>query len=194
MGRLTLSTSPGLPPSANVRREFSRDVPDSRLEQVLLDLSKAPSFVTGRVACVLYGMGAQRRALYLQLARQPGIELMLCRSLLSSWRIIFRPLVASYEALLRVSNPTLLPSTFEQIVHRSMAGAYFLDPSLLSRAALGSVRASEGLPFDLGMRADPRHALYILDADNAESTSGYHEIVSYGPDAPVDLRDAIEAR
>ena len=119
---------------------------------------------------------------------------MLCRSLLTRWRIMFRPLVASYEALLRISDPALLPSTFEQVMHRSMAGAYFVEPSVLSRTRLGTVMASETLPFDLGMRADPAHAFYILDADNSASTTGYHEIVSYGPDAPRDLTDAIEVR
>ena len=69
-----------------------------------------------------------------------------------------------------------------------MAGVY-LCPTGREHDFEKAVKANK-LPneLDFGLKTDSRFFYYVLDVDNAESSTGIYEIVSYGAKAPVELR------
>jgi hypothetical protein len=86
--------------------------------------------------------------------------------------------------LIRIDDPSRLSLVFHTLLDQSMVGVYFIHESMQSELLRA---ASEALPTqDLGVKVDPTYVMYIVDADNEESSTGIVEIISYGIGTPTD--------
>ena len=164
--------------------EATEEIVAARLERVVSSLFDEQ----GMSEIYVVGMGGQHKSLYEEVDAIEGAEVLFQGSLLPRVFVFLRPIIASYRGLVRVSNRDAARKVFEMLVTRSMAGIY-LCPNCRSREFESAVK-SEKRPTDLGfgLGIDPRHFYFIVDEDNAESSTGCYEIVSYGRDVPAELR------
>lgn len=194
-GMLSLGGATRFRQSANTRREFDRDVTVDEVRTMLEGLARAASLGLGRV-CYVIGMGAQPKSKYLSLKCLRGVEVKFFRSLLPIYVRWLSPVVGSYEGVVKINDPLLLPSIFCELMDRSMAGVYIFGTSYEDAFLKCVCQSTMPRQYDFGVKHDPAYSFCIVDADNSESPSGMIEVISYGIDTPDDLipRIATTAR
>lgn len=172
--------------SKNTHAEFDRDVSYAEIEAVLTKLARFQGD-SDEVICYVYGMGAHPRSTYQSMQKLDGVHVEFFRSVLPRKLQVLSWFVASYEGLIRIEDLSRLPEVFLTLMKQSMVGVYFMNKDL----ACGFVRSvkekREGALIDFGIKDDPAYSIYIVDADNVESTTGLVAIVSYGRDVPIDI-------
>ena len=181
-----------MPRSANTEIEFTRDVSLEDAERHVQAIADAWIASKAHGVCFLNGKGAQQRALYQDVARVSGATILYLQSLIPWPAAPLRLLIASYESVLEITDPKTLSTAFWRVVERSMAGIFFVNNER-AHTVRELLRNARDIPVDLWSTADPTYAFYMLDADNAESATGFHEIVSLGAAAPDYMRQTIRA-
>jgi hypothetical protein len=85
----------------------------------------------------------------------------------------------------RVDDAVVLPEISLKLLEQSMIAVYIADrkfeKDLLQAASLRPVSD------DLGIKSDPSYTCYMVDADNAGSSTGVMETMSYGVETPSAL-------
>lgn len=186
MGRIALTGGGGFAASNNTKGELHRDTSFDDVARVLHRLSGALSLAHDRV-CYVFGMGAQPKKKYDSLRHVPGVEVMFARSVLPRFARFLSPVVASYEGLIKIHDPSRLPDTFLGLMERSMVGVYCITSQLEQGFIAAVQEQSRFRRYDFGVKADPAYSLYIVDADNNESETGMVEVISYGVTTPQEL-------
>ena len=184
MGQISFGVSAISHASPNTKSEFSRTATFEDVERTLAKLSKADSNRVGKV-CYVYGMGGHAEDTYLQLRLRGGLDIIFYRSIFPRYLRFLKFVMASYEGLVRINDLSILPEIFLTLMDNSMVGVYFVDTRFeneLIREAF-STRQRD----DLGIKSDPSYASYVVDADNAEASTGIVEIISYGIETPSEL-------
>ena len=145
------------------------------LEKVANILVNHPNYI-----CYVVGMGAQPKSKYLELRKVTGVDVMWYQSILPKYLRILSYAIASYAGLIKVNKPERLKETFLKLSEQSMVGVYLFNPSR-EESFVQSVKDNP-LPnnYDFTVKEDDDYFMYIVDADNAESSTGIYEIVSYG--------------
>jgi len=169
--------------SHNTRAEFLREATFETVEATILKFSRWKHFGKEKI-CYVFGMGKQPKSTYVALQQEDGLEVLFYRSILPWFAKPLRYVMASYEGLIRIDDPSRLSLVFHTLLDQSMVGVYFIHESMQSELLRA---ASEALPTqDLGVKVDPTYVMYIVDADNEESSTGIVEIISYGIGTPTD--------
>lgn len=185
MGNMKLRSTRSFERSQNTRAEFDREVDVKEVERVLRKISSVEADFGGKI-CYLYGMGAQPRSTYEVLGKTSGLHVIFSRSVLPKSLRFLSWIVASHEGLIRVDRRSVLPETFLALMKQSMVALYFLSSELDGQFVRAVTEQGHGF-IDFGVKADPGYSMYIVDADNAESSTGMVEIVSYGHTTPPEL-------
>ena len=185
LGRIDLKRLGSFGDSANALVSYSRDVTANDVLATVRSLAGAEPIKKRLKTCLLFGMGAQPRSTFGALEREKGVAVLFYRSMLRGPLALLRPIVASYEGVVRVEDPEKLEAVFGSLMDRSMVGLYCCAPENETAIVAAMRRGDSG--FDFGLKNDPAYLLYVVDADNAESATGIHEIVSYGREAPRSL-------
>ena len=182
MGKVNIGSLGSLGAHENTLNEY-----DNEISEELLDhhLNQIASIYGGSKGCVCYtfGMGAQPKSTYAELRKEPDIEVIWSDSILSGAFKILSVFMASYAGLVKVSAPEKLPSVVKTLCHLSMAGIYIFDQSMEKDFVDRVLRNPLPEEFDFGIKNDEGYFFYMVDADNAESSTGIYEIVSYGKGA-----------
>jgi hypothetical protein len=185
MGRLDLKGIGTFGRSAHTAASYDRDATVEEVAATLSSLSASDALRQGLMTCLLFGMGAQPRSVFRSLERQAGLSVLFLRSLLPGALAFLRPVVASYEGAIRINDAAAIKPAFSALMDRSMVGLYCFEPSREQRV-IAEMKQPRG-QFDFGLAEDPSYFFYVVDADNAESKTGIHEIVSYGKATPDSL-------
>jgi hypothetical protein len=186
MGRLTLTGGGGFANSANTKGEFHRDTSFEDVARILRQLSKALSLADERV-CYVFGMGAQPKTKYDSLRGMAGVSVTFARSVLPKYVRFLSPVVASYEGLIKIEDPSRLSDVFLELMDRSMTGVYCFRRQIEHEFVATVRKETKSRRYDFGAKEDSGYCFYIVDADSDESKTGLVEIVSYGMDTPSDL-------
>ncbi len=187
MGKIDLGVGGSLSLDPNTAKEFSRDCTYDEVEETLRTISNSPSLEQGKKVAVVYGMGAQRSATYQSISSDGGVEVVGSRSLLRGAAALLRPFIASYEGVVRVTDPSRILYVFTRLMDKSMAALYCVEPERVGALVSQILHQKAEAPIDFGVKTDPGYLLYIVDADNEGSNTGIHEIVSFGIKTPRDL-------
>jgi hypothetical protein len=185
MGSVNLRNTRLFERSQNTLAEFDREVDIEGVKCVLEKISNTEVDCGGRI-CYLYGMGAHPRSTYEALRKTSGLHVIFSRSILPRKLRFLSWIVASHEGLIRVDKWSVLPETFLTLMRQSMVALYFVSPELEEKFVCAATERGRKA-IDFGVKADPGYSMYIVDADNAESSTGMVEIVSYGRATPPDL-------
>ncbi|MCH8623093.1 hypothetical protein [Undibacterium sp. TS12] len=183
MGSIKISGTRLFAHSQNTLTEFDREIELKEVERVLDKLANADF---KNKICYLYGMGAHPRSTYELLRKKSGLKVIFFRSVLSKKLWFLKWLIASYEGLIRVDQHEILPETFLTLMSQSMVALYIMKPELEAEF-VSAVTNREHKFIDFGVKTDPSYSMYIVDADNAESTTGMVEVISYGHATPHGL-------
>ena len=185
MGRVDFGTAGFFHRSPNTRAEFGREVAPEGVSAVLQKLSRSDSLSDGRV-CYVHGKGGKQKRTYVSLEQKIGIKVAYYRTVLPKYLRVLQLIGGSYEGLARVDDLSLLPSVFWDLMELSSVGLYCVSASMEAEL-IKLARDSKPRQDDLGVKRDPSYAIYIVDADNSESSTGMIEIVSYGAETPSDM-------
>jgi len=183
MGKIHIAGLGGLGSSENTSNEYDSEVPeellDHHLAQIAAILEKSDDSV-----CYVLGMGAQPKGTYMALKKENGIDVVWTRSILSGPLKVLSFVIASHSALVKVLDPRKLPSITRKLSHLSMAGVYIINKSMEKEFVSCVSDYPSPKDFDFGVKSDSRYFFLIVDADNADSSTGIIEIVSYGKNSP----------
>ncbi len=188
MGQIILKESGEFRRHKNTLQQFDSEILDERISQVLNEIAISPIFKRKELCCYIYGMGAIPKSTYREISKLEGIDVLWFDSILP---LYLRPLsfiAASYAGLIRVLSLEVLPSVFQKISRRSMAGLYIFQKSKVEQKFIDAVTKKRDLPvIDTIVKEDNSYFMYIVDTDNYESRTGIYEIVSYGLNTPTEL-------
>jgi hypothetical protein len=137
---------------------------------------------TDELVCYVVGMGALDKSTYKLLSNEKGIEVIWYGSILPGILRIISPLVASYAGIVKVLDPEKISSVFFQLTERSMAGLYIFSSEYEATFVNNVILNPTPRKYDYGIKELSNYFIYIVDADNYESSTGIYEIVSYGKD------------
>jgi hypothetical protein len=186
MGSNSVGETNAFQPHPHTCFEFHRDISYEDLQVFVNRLARVPSFGTSRV-CYVYGMGKHPKSTFDSLKNQAGVEVVFSRSVLPPKLRFLRWLVASYEGLIKITDPAKIPHAFFSVLQQSMAGIYFMDARYAGEFVTHLSNAVEKEHLDFGIKVDPAYSIFLVDADNAESSTGLVEICSYGIEAPAEI-------
>lgn len=188
MGEFLIKTIDKTPQHQNTLREYSREI---REEEFLTFLAKVSENRHLDKSCFIFGMGKHPKSTYRTLQHIPGIEVIWYGSLLPWYLGLFRVAIASYEGIVKVSEPKLIKGTFERLSRMSMVGLYFFDKRL-EDAFIETVKTRKFSYYaDDLVKQDSGYLIYQVDADSLESSTGIFEIVSYGKTCPKALIELL---
>lgn len=182
MSKVNISSLGSLGTHENTLNEYDNEISEELLDHHLNQIVSVYSGSKGR-ACYVFGMGAQPKSTYTELKKESGIEVIWSKSILTGPSKLLSVLVASYAGLIKISAPEKLPSVVKKLCHLSMTGIYVFDQSMEKDFVDRVIRNPLPKKFDFGIKNDDGYFLYMVDADNAESSTGIYEIVSYGKDS-----------
>ena len=173
---------------SNTENEYDCEVREEKVISVVNKISQSDYFLDEGKSCYVVGMGGHPKSTYKDLGKEEGIKVIKYESVLPGFSKILAPIVASYAGLVKIENSDKLSTVFTKLINLSMASIYCFDSSIenefvqLARESL--------LPEERGfnIKSDRGYFWYMVDADNAESSTGIYEIVSYGHDAPESLK------
>lgn len=163
-------------------RPIELEAISERINEIVRQLKHADS-----VACYVFGMGAQSSATYNAIAKMDGVKLIHRSSVLPlKWRWL-RWVVASEAGLIKIEQASVLKEVFEIVVDSAMAAIYILPLAAESDFVASVLRSVTPPDYSFGTSGLDDYFIYVVDADNNESSTGAVEIVSYGTHAPVRL-------
>lgn len=140
-----------------------------------------------RQVCYVLGMGSQPRGTYASLLGEAGVEVVWESSVLPRGMRWLGFVVASEAGLVKVLDYRKLPEIFARISTLSMAGIYIFDESLERSFVEEVKRDPSPADYTFGLNQANDYFLYVVDADNSESSTGIYEILSFGFQAHVRL-------
>jgi len=182
MGKVNIRSLGNLGAHENTLNEYDNEISEELLDHHLDQITSVYRDSEGFV-CYVLGMGAQPKSTYTELRKESGIEVIWSKSILSGPSKLLSVLVASHAGLIKISAPEKLPSVVKTLCHLSMAGIYVFDQSMEKDFVDRVIRNPLPEEFDFGIKSDEGYFFYMVDADNAESSTGIYEIVSYGKSA-----------
>jgi hypothetical protein len=191
MGRLQLFGGGDLGRPATGSTQLDRDVSLGEVETRVRALALAVKSEHVDSAYYVYGMGAQSRSIYKAFAATSGIRVIFHQSIIPPAFRWLSPIVASERGLLRIDESTCLERAFMKLIDGSMAGFFRIRRSLENEIIENARSLDTHRHYDLGVRASPDHVMYLVDGDNARSSTGAAEFISIGRDAPVALRNCL---
>ena len=181
MSQITIRQTGGLGENENTLCEYDNEVSFDLLNHRLKIISDAMSHDNGKeYACYLVGMGGLPKSAYLDIQKKFDADVVWVDSLLPKYIKILSCIVASYAGLVKINDPKELPDIFSLMIDQSMAGIYFFPKEYESEFV--SLVKKNPLPesSDFGIKEFKDYFFYMVDADNAESSTGIYEVVSYG--------------
>jgi hypothetical protein len=179
MGKIDLAELGGLGSSVNTLDEYHNEVSKEILDRHLAKIAAILGNSHDNV-CYVLGLGAQPKGTFAELGKKTGIDVVWTRSVLPGLFKVLGFVIASYSGLVKVLDPQELPSVTRKLSHLSMVGVYVVDKSMEKEFIACVSRYPSPGDFDFGVKSDSRYFFLIVDADNAESSTGIVEIVSYG--------------
>lgn len=179
MGKINIASLGGLGFSENTSNEYDNEVTEDLLDHHLSKIASIYRDSEGYV-CYVFGMGAQPKSTYEELKKKSGIEVIWSQSILSSPFKVLSLLIASHAGLIKILDPNRLPNVTKKLCHLSMAGIYIFNKSMEEDFVARVLENPLPERYDFGIKEDEHYFLYIVDADNEESSTGIYEIVSYG--------------
>ena len=182
MGKVNIGSLGGLGSHENTLNEYDNEISEELLDHHLNQIASIYKDSRGCV-CYVLGMGAQPKSTYAELREEPGIEVIWSKSVLSGPSKALSVLMASHAGLIKISASEKLPSVVKKLCHLSMTGIYIFDQSMEQGFVSRVIENPLLKEFDFGIKNDDGYFFYIVDADNAESSTRIFEIVSYGKDA-----------
>ena len=182
MGKINVSSLGGFGSHENTLNEYDNEVSEELLDHHLQQIASVYKNSEGCV-CYVLGMGAQPKSTYTELKSESGIEVVWSDSILSGASKVLSIFMASYAGLVKISEPEKLPSIVKKLTYLSMAGIYIFNQSTERKFVDRVIKNPLPKEFDFGIKSDGEYFFYIVDADNAESSTGIYEIVSYGKGA-----------
>jgi hypothetical protein len=136
-------------------------------------------------SCFIFGMGAQPKSVYLEIASTNGVTLLASKSLLTGVFKLLSPLIASYQGLVKVDSRGVLRTVGDKLMNQAMMGVIIVDSDFgkqIEEAFFQLVSSTPNL--DLGLKNDPSYFAFFVDSDNNESSTGIVGITSYGYKSP----------
>ena len=182
MGKVNIRSLGCLGSHENTLSEYDNEVSEELLDHHLNQIASIYKDREGYV-CYVLGMGAQPKSIYVELRKELGIEVVWSKSILSGPSKVFSIFMASYAGLVKISVPEKLPNIVKKLCHLSMAGVYIFDQSMEHSFVNRVIENPLPKEFDFKIKDDDGYFFYMVDADNAESSTGIFEIVSYGKGA-----------
>jgi hypothetical protein len=182
MGSVTLKELGGFQKHENTQIEYdnelSYDLLEHRLKKIasLIDLS-------GDKVCYIIGMGGRPKSTFYKLQKTEGVNLIWYGSIFPKYLRILSIFIASYAGLVKVIDSKKLPDLFLDICDSSMAGIYIFNKSMEKKFVDEVIKNPLPVHLDFGIKYDASYFLYVVDADNNESSTGIYEIISYGKNA-----------
>ncbi|WP_282611349.1 hypothetical protein [Pelagibius sp. Alg239-R121] len=179
MGKINVDLSVDIGAVENTLNEYDNEISEELLEHHLEQIASIFE-CSEDLVCYVLGMGSQPKSTYTELRHETGLDLIWSKSVLPD---LFKPLsvfIASYAGLLKVLESEKLPSVVKKLCHMSMAGVYIIDHSEEQYFLDRVMHYPQCKEMDFGIKRDDRYFLYLVDADNAESSTGVYEVVSYG--------------
>lgn len=177
MGRVVTSRARLLANSETTESEFDRLVSPEHIKETLIAISSAP--IEGK-SCYVFGMGGHPKSSYEEIRKLDGTRVLFCRSLLGGFLGVLSGIVASYEGLVKITDPARISEVFLKLAERSMVGLYIFDPVFedkFQHLAMSTDRST----YDFSVKGDPGYVMYFADMD---SVDGIVEIVSFGRESP----------
>ena len=163
-------------------REIELDSIVSRTRQIAQQIDGNESMV-----CYVFGMGSHPRSTYTSVSQIDGVHILWHSSLLpKKWRWLSR-LIASEAGLIKIVKAGALEEVFAKVVNSAMAAIYVLHASVEQEFVTEVRNNSAPADYGFGLTLRDDYFVYMVDADNQESSTGVVEIVSYGRNAPVRL-------
>ncbi len=160
-------------------REFASYVSEDDVQTVVLAIVESGYARLGKV-CYVRGMGHQPRSVYSQLERLPGTLVVNFESPLPRG-LRFIP---SHRGLVKIEDPSRLPTVFNDLTAQSMAMIYIFDASL-EAGFIDAVRHARLQGDDsFGVKQDPSYLIYLVDEDRDDSPTGTVDFLSYDESGP----------
>jgi hypothetical protein len=138
---------------------------------------------------VVYGMGGQTKKVYNFLRDRDEIRLLWSGPRLPKYLRFLNGIISSYAGLMVVHKIEILKELFTSLSENSMVGIYICfnkDVLVEMETVVANNIHPEALD-DLVSTVDLENLIYQVDADNNESITGIYEIISHGPNCPIDL-------
>lgn len=183
MGKIDLGPSVGLGTHENTLSEYDNEISEELLDHHLVQIASIFD-LSKNFVCYVLGTGGHPKSTFTELRQEADIDVIWSKSLLSGPFKLLSGLIASHAGLVKILHSDKLPSVAKRLCHMSMIGVYIIDQSeeqyFLDRV-MHYPQGEEGM--DYGIKRDDRYFLYLVDADNGESSTGIYEVVSYGKKA-----------
>lgn len=182
MGKLNIGSLGGFGFHENTLNEYDKEISKELLDHQLNQIASICKGNKGYV-CYVLGMGAQPKSIYEDLRKEFGVEVVWSDSILSGAFKVLSVFMASYAGLVKISSPEKLPGVFKRLCHLSMAGIYVFDQSREEHFVDCVIKNPLPEDFDFGVKGDRSYFFYMVDGDNAESSTGMYAVISYGKSA-----------
>lgn len=139
--------------------------------------------------CYVLGMGAHPRSSYEAISKINGVEVVWNDTVLpTKWRWL-RNLIASEAGLVKIRESSALAGVFERLSHLSMSAIYIFNAAYEKSFVQCVINNPVPTDYSFGLSETDDYFIYMVDADNSESTTGAYEIVSYGAKAGIRVDD-----
>jgi hypothetical protein len=165
--------------------QWDREVEECVVERRIGELGEGLEGLCDEYVCYVFGMGAKSKSVYRKLKGAPGLHLAWHRTVLFGTSKWLGSLVHSQAGLVRVNDATLLRDLFFELADHSMAGVYIFSASREARFVESLYENPTPGDFLVGLGGVNDYLVYVVDADNYESSTGIYEIVSIGKNSPV---------
>lgn len=94
-----------------------------------------------------------------------------------------------FSALIVLDDYKKLPPLFSRLAEQAMVALYVIDKSML--ASVSDLARQNSAEIKKTIEKDPRHLIYKVDGDSAESDGKVIELLSIGVDCPNVLSEAV---
>lgn len=179
--------------SGNTAEQYDAQVTIESLEYRLRIISDALQRSEG-YCCYVMGMGAKEKRTYTKMECIDGAQVVWVGSVLPKLLSFLGRFVSSYAGLVKIVDRSLIEHVFMTLVDHSMAGVYIFPDQFEPEFLKNVQRTVPPLVFDFGVKSCKDYFMYVVDADNLESSTGAYEIVSYGVEAIPELTDAFHSQ
>jgi len=179
MGKVICGKQCGIGDHTNTQKEYDNQVSYNLLCHKLDQIINIGKNIENKV-CYIVGMGAHPRSTYENLEKEDGVKVIWYESMLPKYLRVFSGVVASYAGIVKIIDPEVLKRTFLTLVDCSMVGIYFFDDTFEKDFVNAIERSLPSEVYNLIIKNDEGYFIYIVDADNFESSTGIYEVISYG--------------
>lgn len=173
---------------SNKHIQYEKEIEKDKISFIIDGLSQ--EFIELQEAKVLYLLvcGGHPKSNFKEFKSDDRIEFKWFGYYAPSILKIFSPIIAGYGALIKINDISILNELVVKFTHLSMIELFYFSTTFEDEI-IDNVKSKvwKSDPIKLIEYLDNTYFTLLIDGDNAESTTGYYAVVSYGNMCSVNI-------